>query len=87
MSGNLFDICIYYFLALWQRLAMRLGDTLPLKDAFMQQIWKICLELHDLTFFELESARETLVIFDRYELEYMSSELEKVCLKKKFSMR
>ncbi|XP_058798386.1 general transcription factor 3C polypeptide 1 [Phymastichus coffea] len=63
--------------ALWQRLAMRLGDTLPLKNAFMQQIWIICLELHDFKFFELENARETLVIFDRYELEYMSSEVEK----------
>ncbi|XP_008211506.1 general transcription factor 3C polypeptide 1 [Nasonia vitripennis] len=65
--------------ALWQRLAMRLGDSLPLKEAFMDQIWDICLIIDNFAYYELETPRENLVIFDRYELEYLNIDSDKEC--------
>lgn len=44
----------------------------------MEQIWKICVELHDISFYELENPRDKLVIFDQYELEYLNFDPDKV---------
>ncbi|KAG7208455.1 hypothetical protein KM043_014681 [Ampulex compressa] len=53
--------------ALWQRLASRFHDPLPLPKAFLTQIWTICVKVREFTFYALEVPREPLVIFDRYE--------------------
>jgi hypothetical protein len=65
-------------LALWQRLAIKLFYPLPLTNSFMEQIWKICLEIQDFTFYELENPRENLIIYDQYELEYLNLDSDKV---------
>ena len=44
----------------------------------MEQIWKICLEIPDFSFYELETPRDKLIIFDLYELEYFNT--DKVCI-------
>ncbi|XP_014204050.1 general transcription factor 3C polypeptide 1 isoform X2 [Copidosoma floridanum] len=64
--------------ALWQRLSIRLEEQLPLARGFMEQIWGLCLALHDFSFFELEKPRNKLIIFDHYELEYFNSDLDKM---------
>lgn len=33
----------------------------------MAQVWTICVQVKEFAFFELEKARDPLVIFDRYE--------------------
>lgn len=33
----------------------------------MVQIWSICVQIREIVFLELETAREPLVIFDRYQ--------------------
>ncbi|KAF7988582.1 hypothetical protein HCN44_001155 [Aphidius gifuensis] len=53
--------------ALWSRLSIRLDCKLPLSEFFMEQIWKICLSVKDLKFYELQNERDKLVIFDRYK--------------------
>ncbi|KYN36248.1 General transcription factor 3C polypeptide 1 [Trachymyrmex septentrionalis] len=53
--------------ALWMRLANRFNDTLPYPKPFMEQIWIICTKVKDFQFYKLESSRDPLVIFDRYE--------------------
>ncbi|KAJ8670622.1 hypothetical protein QAD02_001881 [Eretmocerus hayati] len=63
--------------ALWLRISVRLGQPLPLKDGFMQQIWNIVLQLDDVWEYELETPRKNLVIFDHFELEYLKIESEK----------
>lgn len=54
-------------LALWLRLAHRLHNPLPFSKPFMIQIWSICVQIREFAFYELESAREPLIIFDRYQ--------------------
>ncbi|XP_011143807.1 general transcription factor 3C polypeptide 1 [Harpegnathos saltator] len=53
--------------ALWIRLANRFHDPLPLPKPFMNQVWTICKRLKEFSFYELNTPREPLVIFDRYE--------------------
>nr|XP_050861343.1 general transcription factor 3C polypeptide 1 [Vespula vulgaris] len=53
--------------ALWLRLAYRFNDSLPFSQAFMIQIWSICVKVKEFTFYKLEVPRKPLVIFDRYE--------------------
>ncbi|KAG5343225.1 TF3C1 factor, partial [Acromyrmex heyeri] len=53
--------------ALWMRLANRFNDSLPYPKPFMEQIWIICTKIKDFQFYELETPRDPLVIFDRYE--------------------
>ncbi|XP_076762945.1 general transcription factor 3C polypeptide 1 [Xylocopa sonorina] len=53
--------------ALWLRLANRLHNPLPFSKAFMVQIWSVCVKIREFAFYELETAREPLVIFNRYE--------------------
>ncbi|XP_018403119.1 PREDICTED: general transcription factor 3C polypeptide 1 [Cyphomyrmex costatus] len=53
--------------ALWMRLANRFNDSLPYSKSFMEQIWLICKKVKDFQFYELETSRDALVIFDRYE--------------------
>ncbi|XP_014483912.1 PREDICTED: general transcription factor 3C polypeptide 1 [Dinoponera quadriceps] len=53
--------------ALWIRLANRFHDPLPLSKLFMDQVWLICKKLKEFLFYELETPRGELVIFDRYE--------------------
>nr|XP_034186691.1 general transcription factor 3C polypeptide 1 [Osmia lignaria] len=53
--------------ALWLRLAHRLHNPLPFSKPFMIQIWSICVQIREFAFYELETAREPLVIFDRYQ--------------------
>lgn len=53
--------------ALWIRLANRFHDPLPLPKPFMEQVWSIIRKVKDFSFYELETPREPLVIFDRYE--------------------
>ncbi|XP_054016236.1 general transcription factor 3C polypeptide 1 isoform X1 [Hylaeus anthracinus] len=53
--------------ALWSRLAQRLHNPLPFSKPFMVQIWSICVQIREFGFHELETPREPLVIYDRYE--------------------
>ncbi|KAK2581360.1 hypothetical protein KPH14_008126 [Odynerus spinipes] len=53
--------------ALWLRLSHRFHDPLPLPQAFMTQVWSICVKVKEFTFYKLESPRKKLVLFDRYE--------------------
>ncbi|KOC70674.1 General transcription factor 3C polypeptide 1 [Habropoda laboriosa] len=53
--------------ALWLRLAHRLHYPLPLSKAFMVQIWSMCVQIKVFRFYELETPRDPLVIFDRYQ--------------------
>ncbi|XP_011252958.2 general transcription factor 3C polypeptide 1 [Camponotus floridanus] len=53
--------------ALWIRLANRFHDPLPLPKSLMEQVWSIIKKVKDFSFYELETPREPLVIFDRYE--------------------
>ncbi|XP_011313927.1 general transcription factor 3C polypeptide 1 [Fopius arisanus] len=53
--------------ALWQRLALRLQIPHPLPTPLREQVWSICISTKDLLFYELESPRGPLVIYDRYE--------------------
>ncbi|XP_046745508.1 general transcription factor 3C polypeptide 1 [Diprion similis] len=53
--------------ALWQRLSLRLHDPLPLSKPFMEQVWSICLEVDGLDYYKLQTPRNKLIIFDRYE--------------------
>ncbi|XP_076662843.1 general transcription factor 3C polypeptide 1 isoform X1 [Andrena cerasifolii] len=53
--------------ALWLRLAHRMHYTLPLPKPFMVQIWSLCVQIREFAFYELQTAREPFVIFDRYE--------------------
>uniref|UniRef100_A0A6V7I8R1 Uncharacterized protein n=1 Tax=Bracon brevicornis TaxID=1563983 RepID=A0A6V7I8R1_9HYME len=53
--------------ALWQRMAMRIQIDLPLPLPMMDQIWQICITTKELSFYELETPREKLIIFDRYK--------------------
>ncbi|XP_076636938.1 general transcription factor 3C polypeptide 1 [Colletes latitarsis] len=53
--------------ALWSRLAQRLHNPLPFSKPFMIQIWSICVQIREFGFFKLQTAREPLVIYDRYE--------------------
>ncbi|XP_076473341.1 general transcription factor 3C polypeptide 1 isoform X2 [Bombus vancouverensis nearcticus] len=53
--------------ALWLRLAHRLHNPLPFPRSFMTQIWSICVQIREFTFYKLETPREPLVIFDRYQ--------------------
>ncbi|XP_015608744.1 general transcription factor 3C polypeptide 1 [Cephus cinctus] len=53
--------------ALWKRLSLRLHNPLPFSQSFIEQLWGICLQIRELRFYKLESPREKLVIFDRYE--------------------
>lgn len=46
---------------------MRYREKVPLPERLMEQIWNICLQVGELSFYELERPREKLVIFDRYE--------------------
>lgn len=57
----------FFSLALWIRLANRFHDPLPLSKPFMEQVWSIIKKVKDFSFYELETPREPLVIFDRYE--------------------
>jgi len=57
----------FLFLALWMRLANRFNDSLPYPKPFMEQVWIICTKVKDFQFYELETPRDSLVIFDRYE--------------------
>jgi len=67
-NALIYFICLYFlFLALWIRLANRFNDPLPLPKPFMEQVWLICRKVKDLQFYKLETPREPLVIFDRYE--------------------
>ncbi|KAL6422933.1 hypothetical protein ACFW04_010439 [Cataglyphis niger] len=53
--------------ALWLRLANRFHDPLPLPKPFMEQVWSIIKKVKGFSFYKLETPREPLVIFDRYE--------------------
>lgn len=53
--------------ALWQRMSIRLQIDHPLPGPLMEQIWSICTATKDLTFYELDTPRPRLVIYDRYE--------------------
>ncbi|OAD53659.1 General transcription factor 3C polypeptide 1 [Eufriesea mexicana] len=53
--------------ALWLRLAHRLHNPIPFSKPFMIQIWSVCVQIRELEFYELETTRESLVIFDRYQ--------------------
>ncbi|XP_015124460.1 general transcription factor 3C polypeptide 1 [Diachasma alloeum] len=53
--------------ALWQRLAIRLQINHPFPFPLMEQIWSICTSTNNLLFYELETPRPPLVIYDRYE--------------------
>ncbi|XP_011696801.1 PREDICTED: general transcription factor 3C polypeptide 1 isoform X2 [Wasmannia auropunctata] len=53
--------------ALWLRLANRYNESQPFTKFFMEQVWLICTKVKDFQFYELETPREPLVIFDRYE--------------------
>ncbi|XP_031843956.1 general transcription factor 3C polypeptide 1 isoform X2 [Nomia melanderi] len=53
--------------ALWLRLAQGLNNSFPLPKPLMIQIWSICIEIREFEFYELKTAREPLVIYDRYE--------------------
>ena len=46
----------------------------------MEQIWDICLKISHFTIFELENARDKLVIFDVYDLEYLNLDSENVSM-------
>ncbi|XP_011862964.1 PREDICTED: general transcription factor 3C polypeptide 1-like [Vollenhovia emeryi] len=59
--------------ALWLRLSNRLNNPLPFPKPFMEQVWLICRKVKDLQFYQLETPREPLVIFDRYE--YVNDDL------------
>lgn len=54
--------------ALWQRMALRLQEDLPLTESLMGQIWSTCSKVKGFMFYELKKAREPLIIFDRFEL-------------------
>ncbi|KAK9307680.1 hypothetical protein QLX08_002085 [Tetragonisca angustula] len=53
--------------ALWLRLAHRLHNPLPFSKPFMIQLWSICVQIREFAFYKLETAREPLIIFDRYQ--------------------
>ncbi|XP_076652647.1 general transcription factor 3C polypeptide 1 [Halictus rubicundus] len=53
--------------ALWLRLEQRLHNPSPIPKPLMAQVWSICIGVTEFSFYELETAREALVIFDRYE--------------------
>ncbi|XP_063986134.1 general transcription factor 3C polypeptide 1 [Diachasmimorpha longicaudata] len=53
--------------ALWQRLAMRLQISHPFPSPLMEQIWCICTSTNNFLFYQLETPRPPLVIYDRYE--------------------
>ncbi|CAK9821586.1 General transcription factor 3C polypeptide 1 [Anthophora retusa] len=53
--------------ALWLRLAHRLHSPLPFSKAFMVQIWSMCVQIKEFSFYELNTPREPLIIFDRYQ--------------------
>ncbi|XP_020291475.1 general transcription factor 3C polypeptide 1 isoform X2 [Pseudomyrmex gracilis] len=53
--------------ALWLRLAARFNDPLPLPKGFMDQVWLICKKVKHFSFYELETPREPLVLFNRYD--------------------
>ncbi|KZC03777.1 General transcription factor 3C polypeptide 1 [Dufourea novaeangliae] len=53
--------------ALWLRLAQRLQNPLPFPKPLVVQIWSICIQVREFGFYELETAREPLLIYDRYE--------------------
>ncbi|XP_011876239.1 PREDICTED: uncharacterized protein LOC105566665 [Vollenhovia emeryi] len=59
--------------ALWLRLSNGLNNPLPFPKPFMEQVWLICRKVKDLQFYQLETPREPLVIFDRYE--YVNDDL------------
>ncbi|KOX75217.1 General transcription factor 3C polypeptide 1 [Melipona quadrifasciata] len=53
--------------ALWLRLAHRLHNPLPFSKSFMVQLWSMCVQIREFAFYKLETAREPLIIFDRYQ--------------------
>lgn len=55
------------FLALWIRLANRFHDELPFPKSFKEQVWTMCKRIKDFSFYKLNTPREPLVLFDRYE--------------------
>lgn len=59
--------CLFLFLALWLRLANRFNDSQPFPKPFMEQVWLICTKIKNFLFYKLETSRDSLVIFDRYE--------------------
>ncbi|XP_014229864.1 general transcription factor 3C polypeptide 1 [Trichogramma pretiosum] len=58
--------------ALWLRLSMALKLTLPFKRLFKEQVWDKCINVSKFKFYKLKEARDKLVIFDNYELEYLN---------------
>ncbi|XP_078042663.1 general transcription factor 3C polypeptide 1 [Augochlora pura] len=53
--------------ALWLRLEQRLHNPEAIPKPLMTQIWSICVTVNEFAFCELQTARQPLVIFDRYE--------------------
>ncbi|XP_033321902.2 general transcription factor 3C polypeptide 1 [Megalopta genalis] len=53
--------------ALWLRLEQRLHNPEAIPKPLMTQVWSICVAVREFAFCELQTAREPLVIFDRYE--------------------
>ncbi|XP_014614359.1 PREDICTED: general transcription factor 3C polypeptide 1 [Polistes canadensis] len=53
--------------ALWLRLAHRFNNPLQCTQQFMNQIWSMCVNLQEFTFYKLKVPRNPLVIYDRYE--------------------
>ncbi|XP_057333470.1 general transcription factor 3C polypeptide 1 [Microplitis mediator] len=53
--------------ALWKRLSLRLQMQDEFPKSFKEQVWTICTSTRGIYFYELESPRPPLVIYDRYE--------------------
>lgn len=55
--------------ALWVYISKTLNLSLPLPGKLLDQVWKFILRMHKhFQFYELPVERETVVLFDRYQL-------------------
>ncbi|XP_034950383.1 general transcription factor 3C polypeptide 1 [Chelonus insularis] len=63
--------------ALWKRLSGRLQIQDNLPRTLQNQIWSICISTKEFTFYELDSPREPLFLYNRYE--YVDPDLGIIC--------
>ncbi|XP_015188892.1 PREDICTED: general transcription factor 3C polypeptide 1 [Polistes dominula] len=53
--------------ALWLRLAQRFNNPSLCTEDFKNEVWSVCVNLPEVTFYKLKVPRKPLVIYDRYE--------------------